>query len=743
MIKPIFRYLAVAVTAGATLQPCLARADANPPSVADVATPDSGDAASNKAAATPAPAAAPNMTLKPVEITAKAQRLNEARTGIQTQTGASTYTFDSAAIAAMPGGDNVQLNQVLLQAPEVAQDSFGQFHVRGEHNGLQYRLDGVILPEGISVFGQSLDPRLISSVTLVTGALPAEYGLRTAGIIDIQTKTGTVEPGGSISLYGGSHGTIQPSVNYAGGSGDIHYFISADALSSKLGIESPDASTHPRHDQTRQTHAFGYVEDVLDANNRIGAALGTSVGAFQIPNQAGMQPALGLSVNGQTSYPSANLNENQREITQFGFLSFQHANGALDWQTSLVGRYSSLSFTPDPVGDLLYNGISQSATKRNLAVALQSDAAYRLNDKHTLRAGVFVQRDHALSQTSSQVLATDANANPVSDVPVTIPNDGDKVEWLQSVYLQDEWRLHPDLTLNYGARFDHYTAYSSGHQLSPRLNLVWKATPTTTTHLGYSRYFSPPPFELVGSETVSKFANTSAAAAVTLAATPQAERAHYFDLGVDQTLAPGLSVGVDTYYKRSQNLIDEGQFGAPIILTPFNYAHGTQYGAEFKLNYVERRLSAYANLALQSAKGTQINSAQFNFSAADLAYIANHAIDLDHEQKLTASAGLSYLWQGTRYSADAILGSGMRADLIRPNGSDIPNGRHLPYYTQVNLGASRSFDSDSLGSITLRLDVINALDRIYEIRNGTGVGVGAPQYGPRRGLFIGVSKAID
>ena len=737
-MKPIFRYFAVAATAGAVLHPWLALADANAPILVAAATPRDGDAVASAAPDASSPVAS-SLALKPVQITVKALRLNEARTGIQTQTGASIYMFDSAAIAAMPGGDNVPLNQVLLQAPEVAQDSFGQFHVRGEHNGLQYRLDGVILPEGISVFGQSLDPRLISSVTLVTGALPAEYGLRTAGIIDVQTKSGAIEPGGSISLYGGSHGTVQPSINYAGESGDIHYFVSADALRNKLGIESPDGSANPMHDRTQQTHAFGYVEDVLDANNRIGAALGSSVGAFQIPNQVGLQPALGLSVNGQTTFPSANLNENQREVTQFGFLSFQHSQGPLDWQTSLVGRYSALSFSPDPVGDLLYNGIAQSASKRNVAVALQSDAAYKLNDVHTLRAGVFVQRDNAISQTVSQVLPTGVNA---SDVPMTIADGGTSVEWMQSVYLQDEWRLHPDLTFNYGARYDHYSAYSGGHQLSPRLNVVWKAVPDTTVHAGYSRYFSPPPFELVGSETVSKFANTSAAPAVTLATTPQAERANYLDVGVDQKLAPGLTAGVDSYYKRSHNLIDEGQFGAPIILTPFNYAHGTQYGAEFKLNYADRRLSAYANLSLQRATGQQINSSQFNFRAADLAYIASQPIDLDHEQKITASAGASYLWQGTRYSADVILGSGLRADLVLLNGSDIPNGTHLPYYTQVNLGASHDFDSERFGSFTLRFDVINALDRIYEIRNGTGVGVGAPQFGPRRGFFVGVSKDI-
>src|SRR5258708_10868872 len=153
------------------------------------------------------------------EIVVTSQHLDESRSHIQTQTGASTYTIGGAAIAATPGGDNTLLNQVILQAPDVIQDSFGQFHVRGEHNGLQYRLNGIILLEGISVFGQALDPRLISSLSVLTGALPAEYGLRTAGIIDITTKNGLQAPGGAVSLYGGSHGTVEPSLHYAGRAG--------------------------------------------------------------------------------------------------------------------------------------------------------------------------------------------------------------------------------------------------------------------------------------------------------------------------------------------------------------------------------------------------------------------------------------------------------------------------------------------------------------------------------------------
>jgi hypothetical protein len=682
------------------------------------------------------------------EVVVIAQKLNEARNGIQTQTGASTYTINESAIDAAPGGDNQLLNQVIMQAPDVAQDSFGQFHVRGEHNGLQYRLNGIILPEGISVFGQSLDPRLISSLTLVTGALPAEYGLRTAGIIDLKTKSGAIDPGGSVSLYGGSHGTVEPSFNYGGSDGRLNYFVSGDFLRNDLGIESPDGSSDPIHDHSTQYHGFGYFEYILDDANRVSAVLSSSVGDFQIPNRAGLMPSLTnadgtpLTVDGQTTYASAALNENQRELNHFAILSWQHSQGALDVQTSATARYSSLSFTPDPLGDLLFTGIAQDAYKQNVAYALQSDAAYKLDDAHTLRGGIFLQSDHSTSLTTSQVIALDANGNQTSDLPVAIVDNGAKTEWIESVYLQDEWKVIPALTFNYGLRFDKFTAFTAAHQVSPRFNAVWQALDDTTVHIGYSRYLSPPPFELVGGETISKFLNTTAAPGVTVSNSPLAEQANYYDVGVQQKITRQFTVGLDSYYKQSHNLIDEGQFGAPIILTPFNYTYGKQYGAEITTNFTAEGFNAYLNLAYQSAKGKNIDSAQFNFSQDDLDYIATHYIHLDHEQQFTASGGVSYLWNHTTFSADFLEGSGLRADLVLPDGTSIPNGDHLPYYTQINLGVAHVFHFTESSTLTTRLDLINVLDKVYEIRNGTGVGVGAPQFGPRRGVFLGISKSI-
>ncbi len=344
------------------------------------------------------------------EVVVTARRLNEARATIQPQIGASVYTIDAKAIEAMPGGDNTALNQVVLQAPGVAQDSFGQLHVRGEHNGLQYRLDGVILPEGLSVFGQALNPQPRrqgrADHRRPAGAIwPAHRRHRRHHHQERRVQTG----GDRSPSTAAATARSSPASNTRAAPASFNYFVSASYLHDDLGVESPDGRSTPLHDVTDQFQGFAYLADIIDPSSRVSLILGASNERFQIPDVTGATPSLmfgpdadqPLVVDGQTTYPSAALNESQKEATYYAVASYLHTTDAFTGQISLFGRYSTLKFVPDPLGDLLFNGIAQNASKSDIAGGVQAEGALHLGEAHTLRAGLIAQIDRSTSNTSS------------------------------------------------------------------------------------------------------------------------------------------------------------------------------------------------------------------------------------------------------------------------------------------------------------------------------------------------------
>ena len=186
------------------------------------------------------------------------QGFDQSRDHLLPKFGASTYTIDQTAIESMPQGDNNPIDKLVLQFPGVNYDSAASnpnFHVRGEYANVQTRLNGVILPEGVSALGPVVDTSIIGSISLLTGTLPAQYGGRTAGILDITTRT-FAAPGGDVSIYGGSNSTITPSFDYGGSIGNTQYFFAGRGNWNNLGIENPTSSINALHDHTDQGKFF-------------------------------------------------------------------------------------------------------------------------------------------------------------------------------------------------------------------------------------------------------------------------------------------------------------------------------------------------------------------------------------------------------------------------------------------------------------------------------------------------------
>ncbi len=343
--------------------------DAMPPANAQVQLPELTVRAAKKPKAQPRPAAlrmAPPSTVLPVSpaelIAGKNNGFDQARSNLYTTIGTTSDTKSRDTIEALPQGTNAPVERVLLQAPGVSQESAasGLFHVRNDHANAQYRINGILLPDGVSGFGSVLDTNFVGSLSLVTGALPAEYGLRTTGVIDLTTRNDIFNDSGSLNYYFGSRERIQPSFDYggtfgancptaSGGSptkapasssatcfGGVQYFFTGSYLQTNEGIESATPFLNPVHDFSRQERGFAYLSTFVDPYTRLSLIAGTYNANFQIPNvfNAPLSSSITPPVFGFSTFDSSKLNERQNEQTQYGVLALQRSINGFDGQLS-------------------------------------------------------------------------------------------------------------------------------------------------------------------------------------------------------------------------------------------------------------------------------------------------------------------------------------------------------------------------------------------------------------------------
>ena len=361
-------------------------------------TPSSKPAPSQEAAASPH-ATAGTATAEQVVVTS--QELDISREAIVPSLGATRYTVGPDRLDSQAQGENAPFNQTILRFPGVAQDSFGQLHVRGEHANLQYRIDDVLLPESIPGFGQELETRFADNISLMTGALPAQFGFRETGVIDIHTKNGAVFTGNEASIYVGSFDTIMESLERGGVTGKLSYYVTQSYLHDGIGIENPTRSSSPIHDDTDQYKLFGYFSDIIDDTSRLTLLVSGNHSDFQIPNNPGQTPA--FTDMGRSTFDSAKLDENQSEDSEYEILTYQKKMGDLNFQASAFNRYSGILFQPDNVGDLIFNGVASRVDRDIVSNGVEFDASYKLNDQHTLRAGFLFTEQYATVGTATLV----------------------------------------------------------------------------------------------------------------------------------------------------------------------------------------------------------------------------------------------------------------------------------------------------------------------------------------------------
>ncbi len=369
------------------------------------------------------------------------------------ETGNSEYTLTEHDLAALPQGANTQVNDVLLQAPGVVQDDEQQIHVDGEHEDLQWRINGVMMPmDSFSGFGQIFNSFFVTRLSLITGILPVTYGYRDAGVLDMQTKDGCSNPGGNVGFYGGQRETVQPSFEYGGCAGALSYFYTGTYVHNNLAFSSATPGHTPIHNLTDQGQGFGYFTYEINPLTKLSLVTGVSVNNSQIPNEPGLPPLYNLAGVNPANYPSTDINESLDQDYYFATLALSGVAGpAINYQVAYTGAYSTITFTPDPVGDLIYQGVASTSFHSEFDNTLQTDLSRQFDlqnfGSHNFGAGFYLGEYGVELDDSSLVFPTNSAGVQTKDTPFTVVENLNNINMLYGVYLQDIWQINEQLTL--------------------------------------------------------------------------------------------------------------------------------------------------------------------------------------------------------------------------------------------------------------------------------------------------------
>ena len=672
------------------------------------------------AAAATAETALPDNALSTIVVEAT----SEAGPGVS-PAGANEYTMSAEDIAAGPEGKTAPLTDLLAQMPGIAIDQNQQIHIRNtEGPQFQYQINGVLIPLDINTnppFLSMINPLFIKRLDLLDGVLPSRYSYATGGVVNIQTKDGCEQPFGALTFRGGQRDMLEPSFEYAGCHEGLSSYLSGLYQQSNTAFSSATPGPTSIHDFTRQGQLFGFFSYPLTPTGTLSLLVSGARSSNQLPNVPGLASQYALA---SVAVPpsSAAINSYLDFSDALAVLSLSGTVASdVSYQIAYSQHVISQRFEPDPVGELIYQGVSSTATHEDHDYTLEGDVSFALGS-HTLGSGFYAAQYRVSANDSSLVFAANDAGEQLSDVPLTVIHNAHANNVIAGAYVSDLWRISGELSASVGLRWDTLSGFTNDHQLDPSLSLIYRADSATTFHAGFARYFQVPSLLGISPTAQAAFAGTTAAGPPGIS-TPLTENDREWDAGVVHQLTGNFTLSADAYYEWTTHYLDTGEFGVVPIFAPFNYDKGHIWGGELAARYQSESFSAYGSLTTGRNWQAGVVTGQFNFPANELAYIDSHAIVVDHQPLYGASAGASWRVGAYTLGADGIYSSGLRAGF-----ADL---EELPQVVQVNLSAERSFQLPGVGVLTNRLTALNVFDRINLIRPAEGIGIFQSAYGPR------------
>jgi hypothetical protein len=688
-----------------------------------------------------------------IDVQAEGGLLDRERT-------APSFVFDRTFVRDFPTGQpSRSTEQIVATAPGFTLDANGRLHARGVEYQIQYDVDGVPITDTIaSTFASSPDPRIFRSVEVTTAYIPAEYGDKLSGIIDVTTKSGLELPGaGSATISGGSFDTVEGSVEYGGHTKRFGYFVSAAGDTTDRFLDPPTLENFNNHGTSAKS--FFKLDYQATSRDLLRFSLAFNDERFDVPNLPDQQEE-GQGLRRATD-------DNMQT------LAWQHTfSDTLVGNVSLFQRYNAARLTSNQIG-----GPVLAEQSRHHSTFGAVGALTWLASRNTVKGGFQFKR---FPVTESFTLAI-TDFDELKEREPDLPDDTEDFTlatpfqfrdqasgWEGSLYLQDHVNVTDQLTFDVGVRLDSYHFLVDKTFLSPRLGVAYYVPKTRTVlRSSFSRFMETPALEnllLSSSEEAQVFSpagedgeeearrrgeegdgEEGEPGPDTRGEPVRPSEETQVDVGVQQQLGDYLRLDADFYYRRLTNPPEITNFLETGIIFPATLARSRSKGIETRLDLAPvRGVSAFVSYTNLHIYGfAPITGGLFLGEAVDLFRRSGQRVNIEEDQRNTVVYQVRYEYRPWRLWA-AVLGrhdSGYSVEL-EPDANDAEFGREFPEQILDRVNFDRGFikphstASVSVGkeipvnehlSLTAQFDVQNVTDTFYLITfesvfSGTTVG---------------------
>ncbi|MCA1591912.1 MAG: TonB-dependent receptor [Acidobacteria bacterium] len=676
-------------------------------------------------------------TAETVTVTSDAATIESDKTSSDTDLG---QTLIERQAGASPSRG---IEKIVASTPGFATDDNGRMHPRGSESQVQYVVDGVPITDNLSaIFSTSLDARTLRTAEVLTGGIPAEYGDKLGGVININTRSGLEGPTqGGVTFSGGSFSTGEISADFATHTKKFGFLTNLSATTTQRFLDPPTIENF--HNFGRTGKGFFRLDYQFSPTDTIHGTFLVGGSNFQIPNRLKQE--------------IARQDQRQRQRDNSEFITYQHI-----FSTTAVAQLSF--FNRAGTAKLLSNPTSTPVVAfqdRRLQNTGGIASLSLVRGIHNIKFGgqftvTPVRENFSFYPTTPLDDFIDDNGN-------TVPNpankfttarpfvfNGRRTGRLLSAYVQDRFLLFRNFTLDVGLRYDDYKLVIKDHGFSPRIGIAYFIPRTQTTlRASYNRFFQTPPAENLLLASSAEAASLSPLAVLQgqLGVRPiLPDKQNAFEVGVQQQLSRLFRLNMTVYQKRIKNFADKDQFFETGVIFPVAISSGRVTGEELRLESTDfRGFRGFFSYANSRAYGvTPISGGLFLGDSAQTLSTSGLKFPNDHDERNAAQFQLSYTNRPTGlyaifsgrydsgYPADVEPGTTLadfKAQGFDPhfyNEIDFQRGRMRPRTTfDFSLGADLL--QKERVSLNLQFDVQNLTNQLYlynfeSVFSGTHVG---------------------